>query len=582
MINQISAGEVVERPASVIKELMENALDAGANQVSVEWRQGGQSLIRVQDNGGGMDKEDLLLSIRRHTTSKLPDDDLRAISSFGFRGEALAAIVSMARVTLSSTLAGQSHGWALEVEAGKVLDFRPIPPIHGTLVEVRDLFFATPARLKFMSSPLVEQTHILSLMEKLLLAHSGLDLTIQHESKQKKYPSNPDERLSSCLGNDFIPNSFPLWGERDGYSLTGFAGLPTYHRASPDHQFFFVNGRSVKDKVLASCLKGSFANSMPQGRHPVVVLFLTVPLLDVDVNVHPAKTEVRFRDSRFVRGFVLGAFRQALFTHSNRVASLSVAKNPLAWMPEENLTTRDGLDNHQNAVNSSMERMSRQRARPFPTLGPQNLFFSPSSREEILQETEIDPLPLGQAIGQIHGAYIVACNGQGLVVVDPHAAHERIVYEKMKTEWAQSIGHVQPFLLSVCFSVTAVEATLLQERKGLLAELGFQVEMEDCTCRIFSLPALFRSYEPQALLQDLLGFMKEEEDPKNIVLGWRNHILAHWACRQSLKLGQKFSLIEMNALLREIETTPHGAQCNHGRPVYRIFSMKELGKWFER
>lgn len=592
LINQIAAGEVVERPASVMKELVENALDAGARNLVLSWRQGGQSLIRIEDDGKGMSKEDLVLAVQRHTTSKLPTSDLSAISSFGFRGEALAAIASVARVTISSRTRGCEHGWSLVIEGGEMGDPTPTPCSEGTTIEVSDLFFATPARLKFMRSVAIEQSHIIELIERIALAHPDVGLTIHYETKKKVYTLGFAERLKESLGDDFFENSFSFAEEKEGYRLTGMLGLPTHNRSCADRQFFFVNGRPVKDKILSMCLKSAFMDVIPQGRHPVGVLFFTLPLHDVDVNVHPAKTEVRFRDMRFVRGFVTSVLKNSIFEQGHRAAVLDVTKIPHTIPPmaqEEPMTQEEWKEpvyassRYERPQAPSFARVHSPLFSPHFVPSQKGLLPSLALKEEEGNGTFSPPAAfLGQALGQIHDAYIVACTPEGLVLVDPHAAHERIVYEKMKSNWAESLGHIQRFLLSLNFSLTLGQEQALTEKQTLMHQLGFEYEIVSHQCRLLSIPLIFRAYDPMSLVQDLALHIQTQNDPQEIVTQWRNHMMANWSCRQSLKLGQRMTLVEMNALLRQIEETPHSAQCNHGRPVYRTFSMRELERMFER
>lgn len=578
LINQIAAGEVVERPASVVKELVENAIDAGATHISVCFRQGGQSLIRIEDNGCGMSDEDLILAVQRHTTSKL-SEGLGAISTFGFRGEALAAIASISRMTLSSRTQGQSHGWAISLEGGELIEKKPTSLDIGTVVEVKDLFFATPARLKFMRTPPVEQAHILDVLDKIALAYPHINLTVSYETKKKSYHSGMEARLQDVLGADFISHSFYIQEEKNGYCLEGYLGLPTYHRASGNAQFFFVNHRPVKDKTLASCLRQAFADVTPRDRYPMGVLFLTLPLEEIDVNVHPAKTEVRFLDMRFLHGFVLSALKQGIFLHGGHIQYTPFPK--VGVQGEETSSPTPAITTSLSIPTPLPSRHSLGFQIKEPLLNFQRAVMKEDSYSAEPRPVHKE-LDLGQAIGQIKQSYIVACNSQGLVLVDPHAAHERIVYEKMKEEWGASIGTIHPFLISLRISLTLKEKDQLSHHQKALEQLGFHYKIKEDECHLQAIPEIFKAYDPGELLKDLVSLVQDGMDPGLIIERWRNHMMANWACRQSIKLGQTLSLSEMNALLREIEKTPRSAQCNHGRHVYKEFSLNELSRLFDR
>lgn len=588
LINQIAAGEVVERPASVVKELVENALDAGASHITVTLRQGGQSLICVEDNGEGMGPEDLQLAIQRHTTSKLPFRDLWSIQTFGFRGEALASICSIARVTLKSCRAQDPHGWSLQVEAGTVTALTPTPFFKGTVVEVRDLFFAIPARLKFMRSAAIEQAHSLEVIEKLALMHPGVTFHIQIEHRKRTYPAvaTLKERVAQIMGGEFIENALAVEGEKDGYGLKGWIGLPTYHRAAADKQLFFANGRAIKDKILSACLRAAFLDVTPRERFPVGILFLTVPTRDLDVNVHPAKTEVRFRDNQFVRNWVLSHLKQALYAHSPKVTTAWTPRFsppvfiPSAFVAQE--TTTPGMLIQSPLPSLAKEALLiKERSPIIKEPQPMAASILPPTDEAEQRSCSLD---LGIALGQIHNSFIVAQNARGLVIVDPHAAHERILYESMKAAWANSLGEVQLFLLSVPVTLSPAEAEEIARYQEALGQLGLQVTLREEECEIQSVPAIFKDIDPVALLKDVLAVLAQglHSTPHEALEEIRNTLMGNWACRKSIFLGQSLTIPEMNALLRQIEQTPHGAQCNHGRPVYREISLEELSRFFER
>lgn len=673
LINQIAAGEVVERPASVVKELVENALDAGATEVHVTWRQGGHSQIRIQDNGWGMTREDMILALQRHTTSKLPDGDLHAITTFGFRGEALAAIASVARVTLSSRPAehvwsghlqsaednnkhqvkiddSESVGWQMRVEGGHVVHTQPVPMGVGTVIEVCDLFYAVPARLKFMRSAAVEHGHMIDVLQRTALVHPDVKFVLSYDGRTRVWDVGLAQRLKDILGIAFYENHFGFDASASECTVRGWMSVPTFHRSTPSHQFFFVNGRPVRDSLLGAAVKTAYGDTVVHGRHSMGVLLLDVPLTAVDVNVHPAKTQVRFRDGRWVRGFVVGALRQHLRTHAQRVSTVLPASwvagrvwidqeaplsslAPLPAMVSHTLTEghdkttsltaewdRLGPENfdqvgvalaHPSAVDSCSWMLHEQHDRL--ALPPSSMVLSPSppapsscavppSSLPLLSISAalcdhhpgndlshgLTPGALGTPWGQVQGGYIIAHSLGSLVIVDPHAAHERIVFEAMKQDWKQDLGLGQPLLLGVPVALTWHECILLRQHQVLLACLGFVFEglsddQENQSVTVRQMPRIFQAYDVQAIVQEVLACVHEgDDDPGACLLAMRNRMMANWACRQSITLGQSLSLPEMTALLRTVEQTPNSAQCNHGRPVYRILTAKALQDVFER
>jgi DNA mismatch repair protein MutL len=645
IVNQISAGEVVERPASVLKELMENAIDAGAQKIVVRWRQGGQSLIEVQDDGCGIPKEQMRMALARHATSKLSaQEDLHTIGTFGFRGEALAAMASISRLTLSSRQADESHGWSLSVHGGQEIELCPCNREQGTSVQVRDLFFATPARLKFMRSAALEQNYLWDAVHKIVLAHPEIAFSVHSDTRSVDYGVGLEKRLHDVLGQGFCENSFYLDTQRDGYRLTGWVGLPTYHRAASDKQFYFVNARAVKDTLLALALRLAFTDTMPKGRHPVGALFLTLPLADVDVNVHPAKSEVRFLDPRFVRGFVLTVVKEAVWTNGLRASTWSdsehasgadqasdhaqdnprhqasdhqqgCAQSQSQSQPQHNAQSQSQSQPQHNAQESVVWPSQSQSwnvaeaksdivpsgqvgpmlgpmlhtVKPIydPTIAREQAYFMPKGTAQmplVFQKEEGAPVlvDLGQALGQIQDSYIVARAKDGLVLIDPHAAHERIVYEYMKTQWAQNVGHILTFLIPVSWAITPCQHDGMVAAKDVMKTLGFAYELTPLTVRLTSVPMIFQAYDPQSLVVDLMTCIQDGDEAQDVVLAWRNHMMANWACRQSIKLGQHLTIDAMNTLLRRLERTPHGAQCNHGRCVYRILRTHDLARLFDR
>lgn len=591
LINRIAAGEVVERPASVIKELVENALDASATHITLTVRQGGHSFICVEDNGTGMSREDLILSVQRHTTSKLPSSDLWHLKSFGFRGEALAAITSIARVTVQTGHRDEPHGWSLQVDGGVSSPPSPLPFFQGTRIDVKDLFFATPARLKFLRSAAVEYQHILEGIEKIALMHPSVTFSFEGNKRPRIYPQgSPENRIAAILGDDFIAQAIALNEHQNGYELWGYIGLPTYNRASADKQFFYANRRPIRDKLLSACLRMAFSDTLPRDRFPVAVLFLTVPPEDLDVNVHPAKTEVRFRDISSVRQFVLGTLKKYLFTHGHRVLSLSPSFLDGGTTPPSDVKENLSLVRIPPvSSNRYLQEPSPGEGIIFPLSKPRSVSSSWAMAETHTTPSLLSvaqPLNLGAPLGQIQDSYILAQGPAGLVLVDPHAAHERIVFERLKSEWGESLGVIRPFLLSLTMPLTASEQATLSAYAEPLRKLGFDTTHSDAQlCHLKSVPELFKDWDPLALFRDILSLLSVPEafeTLESLIERLRNGILANWGCRASIWLGKSLSLEEMNVLLRTMECTPNIAQCNHGRPTYRIVSLAELGRLFHR
>jgi DNA mismatch repair protein MutL len=625
LINQISAGEVVERPASVLKELIENALDAGSKHITIRWRHGGQSMIEVEDDGVGIAENDMRLALARHATSKLRiQEDLSAIGTFGFRGEALAAMAAVARVCLTSRGKDQDHGWSLSVHGGQEMEFLPSNRPRGTSVHVHDLFFATPARLKFLRSESVEKQHLWDVVHKMIIAHPDVAFSVHSDSRSVEYGVGMEKRLQDIFGSSFLQNSFYVHAQRDSYGLHGWIGLPTHHRATADRQFYCVNARAVKDKFLGSALRIAFGDTMPKGRHPVGALFLTLPLSDVDVNVHPAKTEVRFLDTRFVRGFVTGVLKQEIWKNGLRASTWGDGGGPKQDAVQEPICDDVVQDKSVGFSSISSGFIPHAGHVGLPTYNPamarEDPYFIPKSTQnpgqnsrgvraenapaslsvslpisasvsapgQVLtysprgQNDEPIFVDLGQAIMQIQDSYIVARVDRGLVLVDPHAAHERIVFESMKVEWANDVGHVTPFLLPPQWSLTPTEQDHMQDIREKMACLGFQYDLMPGQCRLNTVPMIFQAYQPEALVRQLVAQVHQDDSLQEAVLRWRNDMMANWACRQSIKLGQSMTIESMNILLRRLERTPHGAQCNHGRCVYRIFKADDLSRLFDR
>jgi DNA mismatch repair protein MutL len=636
LVNRIAAGEVVERPASVVKELVENALDAGATRIEVALKGGGKQLIAVSDNGAGMDRAGLQLAIQRHATSKLPDDDLLSVQWLGFRGEALPSIGSVSRLTLTSKARGASEGWQIAVEGGAVSEPQPAAINDGTRVEVRDLFYATPARLKFLKTDRSETQAVGDILKRLAMANPAVSFAFSHEGRGWKVESRVQssefsvsdewrvasgkqettiqplkQRLSDLLGEEFGANVLSLSGERDGVRLTGFAGVPTFNRATSQEQYLFVNGRTVRDRLLLGVVRAAYQDFLARDRHPVVVLFLDVPSQLVDVNVHPAKAEVRFRDNQSVRGLILRSLREALAAAGHQ-ASTTVAVEALeAFRSQQSSPLRQGFGGQ--AVVSRQYALAEAVGAGFAAFAPMardSYQASGVRRQEGMQEDRksgsqewqgypddrrltidtqpdswrlnSDDYPLGAAVAQIHGTYIVAQTRDGFVVVDQHAAHERLVYERMKAQMAASGVATQPLLLPEVVELGEDAAERLLARQGELAELGLIVDgFGSGTVVVREVPALLAGCDVQALVQDLADELAEFGEALKL-RDRLEHVCGTMACYGSVRAGRRLNLEEMNALLRQMEATPHSGQCNHGRPTYVELKLADIEKLFGR
>ena len=602
-VNRIAAGEVVERPSSAIKELVENALDAGATRIEIQADGGGLSRILIADDGHGMAPDQLALAVERHATSKLePDDagdvDLLRISTLGFRGEALPSIGSVARLTITSRAKdGDAH--QITVEGG---DQRPVAPAgfpgpHGARVEVRDLFYATPARLKFMKSERSEAMAISEEIKRQAMAHEGVAFTLDLDGKTTlrlpaEHPGDEGrlKRLAALLGRDFEANALLIDQSREGIRLSGYAGLPTYSRGNGGHQYLFVNGRPVRDRLLQGALRGAYADFLARDRHPAAVLFLEIDPLFVDVNVHPAKAEVRFRDPALVRGLIVGALRHALHAAGHR-ASTTVADNVLAgftahtgpaWSPSS--PTARGFSGWTGwdrpvAANQDIPGLSEMSVRvEAPPADFQNW------PEQSGAPNPADPIdqPLGAARAQVHGTYIVAQTRDGIVVVDQHAAHERLVYERMKTQMAEGSVIRQALLTPEVVELDPAEADRVLARADELAQLGLIVEpFGGGAVLVRETPALLGDTDVQGLIRDIADDLAEHGAA--LALSERlGEVCGTMACHGSVRAGRVLSAPEMNALLRQMEATPHSGQCNHGRPTYVELKLADLEKLFGR
>ncbi|MES2984255.1 MAG: DNA mismatch repair endonuclease MutL [Pseudomonadota bacterium] len=596
LINQIAAGEVIERPASVVKELVENALDAGANDIDIALESGGVALIRVRDNGRGMGPKDLPLAVERHATSKLPDDDLLAIHFMGFRGEALPSIGSIARVAISSRARGAQDAFMLQVEGGVVSPLQPASLSEGTLVEVRDLFYAIPARLKFLKTPRTEITHTVDIIERLAMAHPDVRFRLSHDGRMvRDFPalttdwiSAAPQRLEKILGSGFAANTAVIDAVREGIRLTGFAGLPTFHRSTSQTQYLFVNRRPVRDRLLLGVIRAAYQDYLARDRHPVAVLFLEVPGDQVDVNCHPAKSEVRFRDSQLVRGLILSALRAAIGTTAQR-ASTTVADQALAAFQAEGFAGQHAGFRGQ-PFHGGSPAPAYDFAAPNAALWGRD-YLPPQHRAPQSEPTAFPShesrvptpdFPLGAAVAQLHHTYIVAQTREGLVIVDQHAAHERIMYEKFKAEMAQTGVARQMLLLPEVVELTDAQAARIMARSAEWAALGLVLEgFGETTVLVREVPAMLGDADVAGLVRDLADDLSLYDD--GLALADKlEAILSTMACHGSVRAGRVMTLAEMNALLRLMEATPFSGQCNHGRPTYVALAKGDVEKLFGR
>jgi DNA mismatch repair protein MutL len=574
-INRIAAGEVIERPASVVKELVENALDAVATQIDVVFRGGGKSLIRVSDNGHGMQADDLALAIERHATSKLSDETLTEIATLGFRGEALPSIGSVSRLAIVSRSDTDAH--QLNVEAGRKSDVGPAARTRGTDVEVRDLFFATPARLKFLKTDRSETAEALDVVRRLALAHEAIGFSFADEERRwlDAPPGETREaRVARIVAAEFMENAAPVSHRGEDVVIEGYAGLPTFSRAQGTQQFAFVNGRPVKDKLITGAIRGAYADLMPRGRFPVVVLFITAAAQRVDVNVHPAKTEVRFRDSGFVRSLIVSAIKRALEARATQSNSSLNAEAASSFRPQSNWQSRQSYTSTPGFAETRQAAFEMQAQPAMRTTSPQVEYHQPTE--------QIADHPLGAARAQIHGNYIVAQTQRGLVLVDQHAAHERLVYEKLKRQReTQGIAR-QALLIPQVVELDAGSIATLLAHIELLSTAGLLLEgFGEGAVLVREVPAELGSDHIPALLRDIaddateLGHISTIDERLN-------HVLATFACHHSVRSGRTLREEEMNALLREMEVTPNAGECNHGRPTFIELSLADIEKLFGR
>ena len=579
LVNRIAAGEVIERPAAAVKELVENAIDAGASRIDITLKDGGQALIAVVDNGTGMTPDELGLAVERHCTSKLPDDDLLRIAALGFRGEALPSIGAVSRMRIVSRPPSSDSAWEIIVEAGQKSAPAPVGHAPGTRVEVRDLFFATPARLKFLKTPRTERELAVDAVRRLAMAYPATSFTVIGDDERVllRLAASAEPgmaiarrvRLAQLLGRDFADNSVEIDAARGGFRLSGLIGLPTLNRVLPRDQYLVVNGRPVRDKLLVGAVRGAYQDVLARDRHPIVALFLDGPPAEIDVNVHPAKAEVRFRDAALIRGLIVGALRNALAAAGHRASSTVAAATVAAFRPGDGTslvsTPRLAFPQPPAAPSLALAETANDFLRPAPTMAPPPI------------ETR-----LGAARAHLHGTYILAETATGIVLVDQHAAHERLVYERMKEALAARGVARQALLLPEVVELDEAGAARLAARAEELAEFGLLLEpFGPGAVVVREVPALLPELDVRSLVRDLADELAEWGD----ALSLRERIetvCGTLACHTSVRAGRRLSPAEMDALLRQMEATPNSGQCNHGRPTYVALDLTDIERLFGR
>jgi DNA mismatch repair protein MutL len=589
-INRIAAGEVVERPSSVVKELVENALDAGATKIEIILEQAGKNLITVLDNGCGIDKDDLLVAIQRHTTSKLNEDDIMNISSFGFRGEALPSIGSVSRMEIVSRTKSADSAYGIYVEGGAAKDVKQALLNLGTKVSIRDLFFATPARLKFLRSDRSELANAVDIVRKISMANPVCEFSLTHNDKtllKLKPVDDLKHRITDIIGEDFVRNSINLSAQREDIEIIGFTSLPTYNRATSEDQFLFINNRPVKDKLLTSALRVAYLDVLSRDRFPVSVIFINTDPYFVDVNVHPAKTEVRFRDSNLMRGMLISSIKDALYKDGGQVSD-TVGINTLKSFT----SGTPSIDIENSEVNKNFHRIAMEpylaTTPSYSNFSSKTLFNAPPEvrsmqEERIPLQRPPELFPLGAACAQLHETYIISQTPDSIIITDQHAAHERLTYEKLKADIANGPVYTQRLLMPEIIELPDEKrGNLLLEKSGDLAKCGLIIE-------VFSMKSVIVTEVPQIignanigqLINDIADDLLELGEDASLTM-IMEHVLETYACHHSIRAGRKLSIIEMNHLLREMESTAFSGQCNHGRPTYITLKLKDIEKLFGR
>ena len=597
LVNQIAAGEVVERPASVVKELLENAVDAGAGIIDVYLNDGGKTFIAVSDNGKGIAREDLPIAVERHATSKLPDDDLFNICFLGFRGEALPSIASVARLSILSRQQGSDSAWKIKVNGGIKSEVVPAAGNYGTRIEVRDLFYAQPARLKFLKTTASETAACIEVLERIAMANPQISFSLTADGKKKlAYDGALGNdiqqrlfRLSDIVGRDFQENSIMLDERREGVHINGYISLPTYNKANSLAQYLFVNNRPVRDKLLLGAIKGAYQDVIPHGRYPVCALYIEVPPQEVDVNVHPSKTEVRFFNANLVRGLLVTAIRNALSRASNKTSNTLNLQNIIhidsnyEMMPQSAMHEPAGMEymsiNKPNSTSFNHHKTSHIADDFLPQLEQKYSFHSEGN---VYPQEDDDVGPLGFARAQFNDTYIISQTADSLIIVDQHAAHERIVMEKLKAGISGKPIPAQILLIPEIVELGSVEKSRILEQAESLSKLGLELEEFGSTEVIVrTVPALLGETDVKSLVKDLAGQISEWGE--GFDLENKLHLVcATIACHGSVRAGRRMNIEEMNRLLRDMERTPHSGQCNHGRPTYVEMKISDIAHLFER
>lgn len=586
LINQIAAGEVIERPASVVKEIVENALDAGATHIEIDIEDGGSKLIRVRDNGCGIDKDDLPLAFTTHATSKISNfDDLEHVRTLGFRGEALPSIGSVAKTTLTSRSTDSEHAWQISPHLS--VDTSPAAHPIGTTIEIRDLFYNTPARKKFLKSERTERFHIEQLIQRLALSSSQARFILrQHGKVIGEYGGDtPEARVASVMGDELLEQAVAIDAHNQGLRLWGWVGLPTYSHSQTDKQHFFINGRMIRDKVIVHAIRQAYQDVLYNQRHPIFVLHLELDPALVDVNAHPAKHEVRFREARLTHDFIYATLNHALRAQRPQATTVpSIDSAPMA-----SATPRAPAPNSNQASLHFQPHASYPQHHHKPAsaraLGETERYYqwthAESSAEPTCGDTQHAEHPLGYALAQVHGVFVLAQNAQGLVVVDMHAAHERILYERFKAQLRSQQPSVQRLLMPQRFAINAADRDLLLAHQDWLSRLGVRFELEAAHISLNALPAMLKHVAAADLLTLILDELREYPSTTALTR-MEDEILSSMACHRAIRANHALSINEMNQLLRDIEQTPSSGQCNHGRPTWTQLSLAELDKLFMR
>lgn len=615
LANQIAAGEVVERPANVVKELVENSLDAGSTRIEVDVEQGGVKLIRIRDNGFGIEKDDLPLSLSRHATSKIKDlDDLESVQSLGFRGEALASIASVSRLVLSSHEQESDEAWQVQAEGRDMAtEVKPCAHPVGTTIEMRDLFFNTPARRKFLRTEKTEFNHLEEVVKRMALSRYDVSFQLRHNQKviHSLRPCtsefDKEKRVASLLNPQFMKEAVSIEMEGAGLRLWGWVGLPTFSRSQADMQYFFVNGRIVRDKLVAHAIRQAYQDVLYHGRHSAFVLYLELDPALVDVNVHPTKHEVRFRDGRLVHDFLFRSLHKALgavrpetpepdanLQSQPQVSGIAAGEfagqnnMPLPQAPVTGNAWQNNYTSQTITPGQVQEQMQHYGQLHQGTMGNGSAFSQPMSNNNVMPTMDVNGTgdkvvpPLGYAVAQLHGVFILAQNEHGLIVVDMHAAHERITYERLKTAYDEQGIASQPLLVPETIHVSQEQADIAEQHEAELAKLGFQLErLGPESLVIRQMPVLLRSANSEALVVKVLEDYRQHGGSRHMT-EFRNEVLSSMACHGSVRANRQLTIAEMNGLLRDMEITERSGQCNHGRPTWTQLSMKELDKLFMR